>query len=251
MKKANLVAAAAISAVLAGSATSAAAADLGPYPPPGASYKDDYAPAASAFSWRGFYFGVNAGYGWGADDRVGLGSAVDGDFWSKFDNSGGFGGGQFGYNGQLGNWVLGIEGDIQGAGIGDTRTGTAAGGFAAAVKNEIDFFGTVRGRLGYATGPMLFYATGGFAWAHMDGSAIGTTSTGNAFALSGSGTQTGYTIGAGVEYAFARNWTMKLEYQYLDLEAFRLTGVDSGGSAVSSTIDPSFHTVRAGLNFRF
>lgn len=250
MKKLYLAAAAA-AVTIAVSGGTASAADLGPYPPPGASIKDDYIPAPVAFSWRGFYFGVNAGYGWGGSDRLHFNSATDGRFGGQFDNAGGFGGGQFGYNAQFGNWVLGAEADIQGAGIGDTRVGTTAAGFAAAVQNDINYFGTIRGRIGYAAGPMLFYGTGGFAWANMDTSAVGTTAAGNAFALSNSSTQTGYVVGAGVEYAFARNWSAKLEYQFMDLKSAKLTGVDSGGNAIASSINPDLHTVRAGINFRF
>ena len=246
MKKLYLAAAAA-AVTIAVSGGTASAADLGPYPPPGASIKDDYIPAPVAFSWRGFYFGVNAGYGWGGSDRLHFNSATDGRFGGQFDNAGGFGGGQFGYNAQFGNWVLGAEADIQGAGIGDTRVGTTAAGFAAAVQNDINYFGTIRGRIGYAAGPMLFYGTGGFAWANMifRPSAPPPPATPSLFPTAAPRPATSSAPAS--SYAFARDGLRSSRYQFMDLEIAKLTGVDSGGNAIASSINPDLHTVRAGI----
>ena len=100
--------------------------------------------------WSGFYIGVNGGYGWTAND-------------GPLAPEGGFGGGQIGYNWQglfgYSPWVIGIEADIQGAGISDSVSDVLG-----SQENSLNWFGTVRGRIGYAAGPALIYATGGFAY---------------------------------------------------------------------------------------
>ena len=230
-------------------AVPASAADLGgpSYRP---SVKDEYAYAPQPMPfWRGFYFGGNVGYGWDGGNNQSL-STSDGLFSAGIENSGAFGGAQFGYNAQFGNIVAGIEADIQGGDVNGSR-GFAGGGAVGVMSTDINYFGTIRGRLGYASGPFLLYATGGFAWGSVDTRATGVTSLGNGYDLSGSSMATGYVVGGGVEYAFSRNWSAKLEYQYINLDAGTLGGVDSGGQAVSTKVEPDLHTVRMGLNYRF
>src|SRR4051812_12723213 len=152
--------------------------------------------AVPVFTWTGFYVGVNAGYGFSNNDRNGLGSfnAVPGSLTGtpaalgfagtvtqgglSRDNSGFVGGGQIGYNYQIGQWVIGIEADLQFADLNKSNTGDvvtlipAVGnpgipGFVGARNANfggIDWFGTVRGRLGYAIDRLLVYGTGGFAF---------------------------------------------------------------------------------------
>ncbi len=244
----SLLALAAAGAIAA-CAAPAAAADLGgpSYRP---SVKDEYsyAPQPMPF-WRGFYFGGNVGYGWDGGNNQTLATS-DGAFSAGIENAGAFGGAQFGYNAQFGNIVVGVEADIQGGDVNGSRS-FAAGLAAGTISTDIDYFGTIRGRLGYATGPFLIYATGGFAWANVDTQAVGVTTAGNAYNLSGSSFATGYVVGAGVEYAISRNWSAKMEYQYLNLDAGTFGGVDSGGQAVSTKVEPDLHTVRMGLNYRF
>ncbi len=208
-------------------ALSANAADI--YP---GGLKDGPAPAyVPAATWTGFYAGVNAGYGWTAD-----GSSGD------LSPSGGFGGGQIGYNWQgvpgLGSqWVLGVEADLQGAGISD---GADFGNLH--LENSLNWFGTVRGRIGYAFDRALVYATGGFAYGEVESklSAAGA-------AIDTSETQTGYVIGGGVEYKLNPAWSLKGEYQYISLDASDLNGAGplNAGSGDRSEI----HTVRVGLNY--
>ncbi len=111
---------------------------------------------------------------------------------------------------------------------------------------NIDWFSTVRGRVGYAAGPTLLYFTGGLAFADVDYSVSGT-GPGGAFAMSSDKIETGYTLGGGLEWAFAPNWSLKSEYLYVDLGDETVTS--PGG--VSSTTDLDFHTVRVGLNYHF
>src|SRR5262249_17791268 len=127
-------------------------------PGPGGGYKDE--PGYVGVNWSGFYIGVNGGYGWTANTD----SAFD------LKPAGGFGGGQIGYNWQGGfglgrAWVFGIEADIQGADISDKDV--------FGDRSKMDMFGTVRGRVGYAFGPALVYATGGFAYGNVENSVPG------------------------------------------------------------------------------
>ncbi|MFS8037304.1 outer membrane protein [Xanthobacter sp. AM11] len=210
----RIVACGAVLAAMA--ATPVLAADLGRAPAPAVK-----APAAPVFSWTGFYIGGNAGYGWGSG-QDGLGQTGTG-----VDPSGWFAGGQLGYNYQFANNVVaGIEADLQG---GDITAGTAG------LSSTLDVFGTVRGRLGYAVGPVLPYVTGGFAWGNNSIDYLG---------LSQSNTHTGWTVGAGIEYALTNHWTVKTEYLYTDLGAksYDNIGTDAGVNA---------HTAKIGVNYKF
>ncbi len=164
------------------------------------------------------------------------------------DTSGFLGGGQVGCNYQVANFVIGVEADA----AGTTLSGTGGqvlspplppGGNASA---KTDFIADVTGRLGYASGPWLFYAKGGGAWSHNAYSLV--TSTGDNW--SWSGTRSGWTIGGGIEWAFWQNWSAKLEYQYYDFGGSGtltdLTGVTTTGSYTQYV-----HAVMVGLNYHF
>lgn len=203
----------------------ASAADLGPYK----SYNPP--PAVVNYSeppiWEGAYVGVNGGYGW-VDSGL-----TQPDGW--------FGGGQFGYNWQRDRFVFGLEADIQAADMNDTVGFNGPGGFSTAT-TDIDWFSTVRGRVGLATGPALIYATGGVAFADIDTS----MNFGNGTSVNDHGVNTGYVVGAGVEWAFAPRWSMKAEYLYMDFGNQTLAG--TGGVAV---VDTDVQTMRVGLNYKF
>ncbi len=172
--------------------TAASAADLGrpaPFRPPAPAY-------APAFSWTGFCVGVNGGGGWGRSAWDSTGS---------FDVSGGLVGGTVGYNYQTGWAVLGVEGDIDWSGIKGTTNNACAPGCT----NGNTWLSTVRGRFGYAAGHFMPYITGGAAFGNIQASEPGFA--GN------SATNAGWTLGGGLEFAFAGNWTAKAEYLYVDL----------------------------------
>lgn len=175
---------------------------------------------ATVYDWTGFYVGVNAGVGIGRDrvqhDFVGAGSP-----YSFYESpQGGFGGGQIGYNWQtgsaLGPIVLGVEADIQGGGLKDDRTNFNDAGVLTAYSQKLDWFGTARGRIGIADGPVLSYVTAGYAYGNVKTNAtqsvLGITTT---FATDR--TQGGWVVGSGVEAALGGNWTGKIEYLYLNL----------------------------------
>jgi outer membrane immunogenic protein len=207
-------------------ATAASAADMKARPyskaPPAA--------VVAAYNWSGFYIGAMGGYGWGSGDNEG---------------SGGFGGGTVGYNWQFpgSQFVFGVEVDAAGASIKDSFT-EDFGGILVTTDSKINAFGSVTGRAGYAMDAALIYAKGGYAWANnkatISAPAIGLTS-------SDSKSHSGFTIGGGLEYMFAPNWSAKGEYMYTSLgsENYNLLG----DQLASGNID--FHTIKVGVNYHF
>lgn len=226
---------------------SAYAADLGPYRPPAPVAQPYYEPNMPPL-WRGAYIGLNGGYGWGDSTTDFSGPGFDAS--GSLNNDGWLGGGQIGYNAQFGAFVLGLESDIQASDLSDSASSADAAGFAGDVTTDIDWFSTLRARAGIAMDRTLLYVTGGFAFADVTSSAVATDGA-NSVALSGSGTETGYTIGGGLEYMLSPNWTAKAEYLYVDLGEQKLTGVGSDGLGYSGTNDIDFQTVRFGLNYKF
>jgi outer membrane immunogenic protein len=168
----------------------------------------------NAYSWAGPYLGGNLGFAWGSVDN------------NPTKPSGIEGGVQAGYNWQTGPWVFGVEGDIQATGADDTF---------APWKFSNPWFGTVRGRVGYALSNILFYGTGGLAFGELRGETFG---------LSESHTNAGWTAGVGAEFGFAPNWSAKIEGLFVDLanSNFTITGVPNGYQ---------FGVVRAGVNYHF
>jgi outer membrane immunogenic protein len=233
--------------VSVGLSVAASAADLTPV------YSK--APAAP-FTWTGVYLGGNAGYGFQADDGdVALASpSVTG---IDMKQTGGFVGIQMGYNYQIGMWVLGLEGDVQAANLRKSETLTAAGDSIQASSNVGDW-GTIRGRVGVAFDHLLVYGTGGAALGSPSNSLqVNLPSGAQSSFLQNDATQFGYVVGAGLEYAVDRRWTMKLEYQYVNLGSYSLSAPEfnAGGTQIgtttSSSITNDFHTVRIGANWRF
>jgi outer membrane immunogenic protein len=254
-----------VAAALSGSAF---AADLGPR-----SY--DKAPALAAVSnWSGLYVGGNVGYGWGNGN-------TDFSFLptpANFDinnttfgarSTGIIGGAQLGYNWQIGSLVTGLEADIQGSDIkGSARAvptllGTAIPSPIDVLSSEqkLSWFGTVRGRLGVTVTPeLLLYGTGGLAYGRVDSSANSFRSIqdfqGQAPA-SVSKTKVGWTAGAGAEWMFARNWSAKLEYLYVDLGSESAIGAVTANQvlvlpfAVGYTWHTRENIARVGVNYHF
>jgi len=198
-------------AALLGLAAQASAADMSrPVMP-------TKAPAyvAPYYNWTGAYIGINGGGGWGTGNGI--------------DTSGGFVGGTLGYNWQAGQTVFGLETDLAWSGI--DGTGTIAG---VPVTSGTDWFGTVRGRVGYAWDRVMPFVAGGLAYGNVNAtSPFGSVDTTNA----------GWTLGGGVEFALNGPWTAKVEYLHLDLGTANVVG--------ASSQDFTADLVRAGLNYRF
>jgi outer membrane immunogenic protein len=224
-----------------------------------------------AFTWTGFYVGVNAGYAWANNNDNNFG--VFG--FNRGGNNGGFiGGAQVGYNYQFGvgsGFVIGAEADIQWVDFGGHNRGAAFTNAGTTYffggRSSGNYLGTVRLRAGYAFDRFLVYATGGLAYGDAgrgNGIAYAVTAPGGtlpfggvnpgpgsvttAFGSSGSSTQTGWTLGGGFEYAITPNLTAKAEYLYYNLSHRNnaLTPFFAG-----SRHDNDGNIVRVGLNYKF
>jgi outer membrane immunogenic protein len=216
--------------------------------------------AAPAFTWTGFYVGAQAGYGWGNDEsKPVLGGIVvtDGVF-GEYDTDGFVGGVHAGYNHQIGNFVLGLEGDIEAADLSGGRTlaNPALPGISLSFGTSIDWQGSLRARAGFAADRALFYVTGGLAYANIANTYTVTAAGGNILGLtpgtypvSFDDTQWGWTLGTGVEYAFTSNLTARVEYRYTRFDSFENRLVDVAGIGLEQ--EPDFHTARIGVSYKF
>jgi outer membrane immunogenic protein len=258
-------------------------------------------PIALPFDWEGFYLGVHTGTAtedvsftqtnltWTCQANC-LGPPV---FPNTSVNTGEtgtlrasnvIGGLQAGYNWVLpGPYLFGVEADISGTDISSTVLTSPLGDPSAVAQwnDKVNVFGTARARLGYIAGPWLFYATGGFGW-EFDKltrtqltAPLGVT-PGNfvvvdpnalpgGTAVTASHLRAGWTAGAGIEWAFARTWTVKLEYLHIDTqsELFSgghfsfanftqpIVGYQATSSFTAQTSNLTLDTVRVGLNYTF
>jgi outer membrane immunogenic protein len=199
------------------------------------------APLAATYNWTGFYLGVNAGIG------ASQTHSSFADFPANIlDRSGtGFAGGiQAGFNWQFApQWVAGIEGDIGYLGIKRSFPDLAVPGIELGVKS--DWYGTLRGRLGYTNGGSLFYATGGAAIVKVTNNSDDIST--NNFA-SNSDTASGWVVGGGIETMLGGNWSAKAEYLYIDAGS-----QDVFNPSLADTVhfDNRFHIYRYGLNYKF
>jgi outer membrane immunogenic protein len=233
--------AAAISALLLGLA-SAQAADLTYEPAPSLD-------TPAAFNWSGFYLGVHGGIGGGTfDGSFRYETEVGTMGYGVSDRAfGAFGGAQIGYNYQFApNWVAGVEADFAASGIKAEHTeGYPDDGYSYTYATQIDWFGTLRGRLGYAFDNVLFYGTGGAAYGKVTYSDGGTYDPSREV----SETNWGWTAGAGFEYGITQNITLKTEYLYVDLGSLEATSFAIPDDRMG--VDTAFHTLKAGLNYKF
>ena len=194
----------------------------------------------AVYDWTGFYLGGHVGYG-GGSFGPGTNPLPEQGVFLPHSITGLTGGYQVGYVRQFPNHlVLGIEADAT-----FTSPLDAPALRPAPFNTTIDYMGTVRGRAGYAFGTWLPYLTGGFAWGH---SHIDINDAGSVVSTPGH-TQTGWTAGAGVEFAVSGNWSAKLEYDYIELS--RRVYDLSGFGLPPVNVDPNIHLVKLGLNYRF
>jgi outer membrane immunogenic protein len=196
-------------------------------------YKAPMLTQVRVYDWTGFYVGGNVGYGWGKQDVSLAGAGVGSPSVNGF-----LGGGQVGYNWQVNQIVYGVEADLQASG----QSGSSGLG-ATAYTDKLDWFGTVRGRVGYAFDRWLPYVTGGWAYGHgsISGAAAGAP-------FSASSSYSGWTAGAGLEYALLNNWSVKGEWLYVDFGngPSAVTGAGTiGGNHLTDNI------FRLGVNYKF
>lgn len=248
---------------------------------------DGYGPAA--YNWSGLYLGVHAGGGWGEHEGVGTytdpgyapcatGCAVLDPGVNSIDLDGYLGGGQIGFNIQSGSLVFGLEADgswanIEGDGSfasDDDNDGTAD--YTWNLKTDVEWIATVRGRLGVLVTPtLLLYGTGGIAWAgvssdeqvicHAEQCLAGDNPT--TVLASSSETARGWVAGAGAEWGFAPSWTLKAEWQHIQIDDVdtKFSGTAypdnnpvpaiSGYSNDSFPGDITIDTIKLGVNYKF
>jgi len=226
-------------------------------------------PAGGTYNWTGFYGGLNAGLG--VNDSsftatpTGLFSGYGPELIAaasdagNFNNSGCTIGGQVGYNYQRGCYVYGLETDFNYNTSSTSSTGfngLAMIGFPFTVSQQVDYFGTLRARLGFTPADRyLIYVTGGLAYGYVSSSSYIPVS-GVFFSGSSSGMQAGWAVGAGNEYALTNCWSIKLEYLYINLGSSSYTYGGPGsilppGYTYTTNIDTAQHVIRVGFNYKF
>jgi outer membrane immunogenic protein len=223
--------------------------------------------AAPSLNWTGWYVGLNAGYGWGDP-----GSHFD---WNRLASSsapltpndynirtrGFIGGAQAGYNYQINTLLLGIETDIQFGNIKGTVTTPSTflpflADFAHLSESQkINWFGTLRGRLGFLPmSNLLLYGTGGLAYGGVKAETDFQYETPpfSHYQGSTSKTKTGWTVGGGAEWALNRAWSVKAEYLYYDLGTISVTGSQPGNTGFFTLVDQKVtgSIARLGLNYK-
>jgi len=250
----------------------ALAADLPVKAPP--------AVVAAVYNWSGFYIGVNAGGAWGhshantstvfsptgyfATTSVPAIAAAGAE---RIRTRGFTGGGQFGYNWQSGAVVFGGELDFDYLGLRGSTSASALypccapTGFTINASTSNTWLFTARPRLGLANNNWLFYVTGGLAVAQVKGDFTFTDTFATAHESgSVSKTKAGWTVGGGVEYGLAGNWSIKAEYLYVNIRSVSTTSTNLTAftppiafptNVFTHSLDLRENIVRAGLNYRF
>ncbi|MDU6747339.1 MAG: porin family protein [Bradyrhizobium sp.] len=233
----------AVSLMVLGALAPAGAADLAARP----YTKAPMVAPAPLPTWTGFYIGLQGGGGWGRSDETffnapnGFGFAGT----QRYDINGGFAGGVIGYNWQVDNIVFGLEGDYHWADI-NGRSGVITAGLGDSYFTKLRGFGDIKGRLGWAAGPALFFVSGGAAVGDLQ-----HRYDNPAFSTIQNDWRWGWTIGAGAEYMFAPNWSAKVEYNYLDFGKSTLQYNNPLVASNRSEWSDTVHTVKAGLNYHF
>jgi outer membrane immunogenic protein len=235
------------------------------------------APATGyAQDWTGGYVGVNAGWGWSNIDTkispVGADSTADFNKQSLSTNAnGGIFGAHAGYNWQMDKWVLGVEGDFDGASVSGSDNKKVPGkvvptntidGFQA--EDKVKWLASVRGRAGYLAGPGMLYATGGVAWENLKRNSMVNANVAPAiFGVTGttsdSSTRSGWVLGAGYEWMMTRNISLRGEYLHYhfgssdsDSLKFGLCGAGPGTcGAKISTDSNNINALRVGVSYKF
>lgn len=246
-------------AAVALSGTAALAADLPSRAPPPA-----YIPPPPIFSWTGIYVGGQVGYAWGAGNfnhtffDPFTGTLVSGTLGSN--PNGVIGGAHVGYQYQINQWVLGIEGSVDGTSLSNTAAGVFPnlfGGSTVTASSSADIQGSIRGKLGIAWDRLLIYATGGVAFGGFNTDF--TLSAPNVFppifaTASRSNTRVGWTVGGGLQYAVTNNWWVFAEYRFSDFGSLRNDGLAAAlpaGALFNGSRRLQQNQVQVGFSYKF
>ena len=209
-------------------------------------------PPITIYNWSGLYIGGQAGGAFSRSDW-----ATDATLGGLFDNNthekdNWVAGGQVGWRGQWGNWVLGVEGMWSATDLETTELSSALLALGVPERfrsTNIDQLYSVTGQIGYAWDRWLAYAKGGWAGASVELSTLNAIS---GVTSSISGNATGWTVGGGVEYAFAPNWSFAVEYNYYDLTmGDKGTTQTNGAAANYIDFDTQIHTIMGRVNYTF
>jgi outer membrane immunogenic protein len=214
-------------------------------------------PAPVQYDWTGFYAGGNIGYAVGSGHSSETLTFPNGTQFSgetfTLTPAGALGGLQAGGNVQRGNWVMGVEGDWQVSSqkasicIQTCSVGTGPLNEALTVGQNITWLATLRGRLGYADGAFLWYLTGGGALGRVESNDVAQLPT---VAAGFDHTRSGWTLGGGSETALTGNWTVKLEYLFVDLGTINDAFIAGFGNTEAIHAGVHENIVRLGLNYR-
>ena len=248
-----------ISALLLSSAAAggALAGELPPTvaPPRAVPYWEQSSTAPRYFTWTGGYAGLQVGGSWQQ-----LGETINapllptiagipglpGNDSTSFVAQGAVFGGHLGFNYQFApNFVAGVEGDGEGSSVHHYGFSYGSGLGPYSVETYSNYRASIRGRLGYASGHWLLYTTGGAAWSNFSTThnfVVGVNSDVSNY------TPAGWTVGAGVEYAFMGNLSARLEYRYVDYGSLTVNSAAPGVTYVDRATE---HSIRGGLSFRF
>jgi outer membrane immunogenic protein len=239
----------------------AGAADI----PRAPAYKTPVAPPV--FSWTGCYVGGHVGGTRNDSELVAQPTGLfapavvaAGTFSYNFDDSHVTAGVQYGCNRQFGNWVLGLDSSYSWSGIDETITAAhpatgALPAYTETLTQEVRWFSTTRGRIGYAWDRWMIFAAGGLATGRIESTYFSPPSGGFSYAGSRAKTRYGWTAGGGVEYALNQNWFLRGEYLYVDLGDYSYTAFQTppvpAGFTWGVNVDTKFHVARVALSYRF
>jgi iron complex outermembrane recepter protein len=204
------------------------------------------ASSSPVVNWTGIYLGLNAGFSFGTSNWS---DSVTGNSSGNFGTSGFIFGGTLGANYQVGSLVFGVEADGDWADASGFGTFTASPLCTGGCLTTSSWLSTVRGRAGYAFDRFLVYGTGGAAFGNVRANFSNDPVT--------SSIEAGWALGAGVEVAFARNWSAKAEYLFVNLADGSCTTncaiADASGTSVIPNVSVKFNEsiVRGGINYRF
>jgi outer membrane immunogenic protein len=198
----------------------AIAADLPSRAPPPV-----YLPPPPIFTWTGIYIGGQVGYAWGTGANNFSGFLPDGTVIATSAGgtpNGVIGGANVGFNYQINQWVLGLEGTVDGTSLSNTAVAAFPDGSTLAAHTTADIQGSIRGRLGIAWDRALIYATGGVAFGGFNTNVVLSDPHDGIFVNgSRSNTRVGWTVGGGIQYAVTNNWSVRAEYRFSDFGTIR------------------------------